>query len=521
MENQMTTNRVRLYEKTWVHLLLVGLIALLPRFAIALQPIPIQLDRMLPDDAYYYFLTAENILAGNGPAVDGIHPSNGWHPLWMLWNLVVFSLPTTDLDLPVHIILLTGATLDSLVAVVLFWNLRRFLGLGAAWIGAGLYAINHMPIFQAVNGLETALAALLLALSWTFSLRMVEQPGHRRAVLWGVLFGLTFLARTDTAVILIWLGLFVLLNLKGMSRWTLTLSGAAAAAVVVIPWLVWNQVNFGSALVQVSSIAVPWAVRTRFEAVYPGAPIWQLAYATIAETSFWFRGDYLGAPMFVGFIMWPLGIFGAWQSWRHDAKTRPLIWVMVALTLGGLCLVVIHTLLRWYPRPWYFVVMAQALAIATGFFWQSLEKRILRVVVIAFAAIITVLVGWFAWQIGYYPWQTEQMYASARWLQDNTPENTIVGSMNSGIIGYYSQRPTINLDGVVNPQAFAASQEHRLMSYAIESDIEYLIDFDNAVLNEYGPFMGPDYMDHLTKVRQIGENYPGLGEYWVYKLNGN
>ncbi|MBZ0301760.1 MAG: hypothetical protein K8J31_18580, partial [Anaerolineae bacterium] len=136
--------------KPWKLCVLVIVLALLPRAAIALQPIPVQLDKMLPDDAYYYFLTAENILTGAGPSVDGLNMSNGWHPLWMLVNLGIFALPTSDPNTPIYLILLLGALLDSLVAGLLFLGVRRFLGNGPALIGGGFYAINHMVIFQSV-----------------------------------------------------------------------------------------------------------------------------------------------------------------------------------------------------------------------------------------------------------------------------------------------------------------------------------------------------------------------------------
>ncbi len=70
--------------------------AALPRLLIVAQPIPTQLDKTLPDDAYYYFLTARNAAEGRGASVDGINPSNGWHPLWMLANVPIFAPTYAD-----------------------------------------------------------------------------------------------------------------------------------------------------------------------------------------------------------------------------------------------------------------------------------------------------------------------------------------------------------------------------------------------------------------------------------------
>jgi hypothetical protein len=40
--------------------------------------------------------------------------------------------------------------------------------------------------------------------------------------------------------------------------------------------------------------------------------------------------------------------------------------------------------------------------------------------------------------------------AAALWVRDNTPGGTVIASWDAGIIGYFSDRPVVNLDGVVN-----------------------------------------------------------------------
>ena len=43
------------------------------------------------DDAYYYFKVAQNISEGQGSTFDGINPTNGYHPLWMLICVPIFA----------------------------------------------------------------------------------------------------------------------------------------------------------------------------------------------------------------------------------------------------------------------------------------------------------------------------------------------------------------------------------------------------------------------------------------------
>ena len=40
--------------------------------------------------------------------------------------------------------------------------------------------------------------------------------------------------------------------------------------------------------------------------------------------------------------------------------------------------------------------------------------------------------------------------AAALWVRENTPAGTAIASWDAGVIGYFSDRPVVNLDGVVN-----------------------------------------------------------------------
>lgn len=502
-------------------------VALAPRLTVALLPIPTQLIKTLTDDAFYYFLTAQHVLRGAGPSVDGINPSNGWHPLWLLVNLIVQALPWPNPDAPLHVALAFSALFDALVVVVLYHAARRSISTGAAAVGALTYALNAMPALQSVNGLETGLAALLIAAAWASTLRLIRDPSTGKALLWGLTFGLCFLARTDTALILLWLGLYGLLNLPQAVRWRLVLLGAAVASALIAPWPMWNWLAFGSPLAQTSATAVPWAIRTRYAMAHPGEPLWRLSLQVLTHPAGWLRGDYLGAPPLAGCVLWPLALIG--MAWfrplspspirRGDRRARPLPLAHIALLLlaGGIALLLVHALLRRYPRPWYFVVMAQSLALGLALLWERVRPSRQCGVVLAALAIALLMPGVVVWQIGYYPWQSIQLEA-AQWIRQNTPPQAVIASMNSGIMGYYGERTAINLDGVVNPQAFAAIRAGRLLAYMQEAGVDYFIDSDHALENEYAPFMGPDYQRGLREVTTIGAPYAGLGYWHAYEV---
>ena len=66
--------------------------------------------RVLQDDSFYYFRTAERITEGQGISFDGVTASNGYHPLWLFFLVPFFLLPGRTL--PVHAAL-SGAAVPT------------------------------------------------------------------------------------------------------------------------------------------------------------------------------------------------------------------------------------------------------------------------------------------------------------------------------------------------------------------------------------------------------------------------
>jgi len=50
------------------------------------------------DDAYYYIIIARNFAFGGIPSFDGLHATNGFHPLWMLLLTGMYRLIGRDAD---------------------------------------------------------------------------------------------------------------------------------------------------------------------------------------------------------------------------------------------------------------------------------------------------------------------------------------------------------------------------------------------------------------------------------------
>jgi len=113
------------------------------------------------DDAYYYFKVAQNISEGYGSTFDGINLTNGYHPLWMLICVPIFSLARYDLILPLRIMILVMAVLSTITSILLFRLLKKHISEIAAIMAASFWAFSlevHSIITQ--QGMETGIVAL-------------------------------------------------------------------------------------------------------------------------------------------------------------------------------------------------------------------------------------------------------------------------------------------------------------------------------------------------------------------------
>jgi len=117
------------------------------------------------DDAYYYFKVAQNITEGKGSTFDGINPTNGYHPLWMVVCIPVFFLARFDLILPLRVLLMVMAGLNAWTAILIYRLSRENLSHSVALAAAPFWAFNsyiHYIVYE--FGLETPLAALAVVL---------------------------------------------------------------------------------------------------------------------------------------------------------------------------------------------------------------------------------------------------------------------------------------------------------------------------------------------------------------------
>jgi len=115
------------------------------------------------DDAYYYYKVAQNITEGRGSTFDGIHPTNGYHPLWLIICIPIFALARVDIILPLRILAVVTGLLQLGTAILLYRLIRRTASEPAAILAACFWAFHtYVLVFLYKTGVESSITIFLV-----------------------------------------------------------------------------------------------------------------------------------------------------------------------------------------------------------------------------------------------------------------------------------------------------------------------------------------------------------------------
>jgi hypothetical protein len=205
---------------------------------------------------------------------------------------------------------------------------------------------------------------------------------------------------------------------------------------------------------------------------------------------------------------------------RDRRAERRAAVVLLAVPLAGIAVqLLVHAGVRWYVREWYFVPLFPLVALLLGFAIEICRES--RIGVVGGAAICTIVMigtvptGLRTFRDGWYPVQVD-MRSAADWIATTTPPDARVGGYSSGIVGYYSGRTTVNLDGVMNPDALQALHDRRMATYISERKIDIFVDFPFYALWLYQRFLGSDL--NIAEIKSFDHYATFQGPFTIYAV---
>lgn len=473
------------------------------RLAVASIPVGTLVGKLLSDDSFYYFSIARNIARGAGATADGFNATNGFHPLFAALMVPFYVAFPSDPGIPIHCGLAMLAAFDVTAGYLLYRTIRLSGGAAAALAGAAYWLLNPCIFFVTMTGTEAGLSACCAALVLFLYAR--PRRGAGALILLGAATGAAMLARSDALFLLAAVAAGLLAErgptLKGRAGGACL--AAAAALAVCAPWLIWNLGAFGT-IRQVSGEVKPFLQRLDFlrdGGAYDAAHLApkllenaRLTYGMIATSS---------GTRAVGFGSLILLVASAALLPRGaDGGRGPRTALVAALYGAGIfCF---YAFYFWHIQAWYFHAPLVAFSALLGWAASRWSARLPRTGPGWTAAALSMVLAASAanglrhWRIGLYPWQTT-FHAVALDLGPRFPAGGRFGAFNSGIYGYYSAVPVVNMDGLVNNSAYSAMLGGTLFTDFIrDAGIRLVVD-QEAVVRRYWGLFGEGEMESTLR----------------------
>jgi hypothetical protein len=423
--------------KRWI--VLIAGAALLLLFILPAQLLP---SSFLPDDTYYYLQVAYNIVNGHGSTFNRIMPTNGYHPLWMLFCMGAMVLAGSDKGIALHIVLLIQALL-FLGILSYFIRIAREVGLRYWGFGVPILAIYFLTGLYGseahINGLMTIIALHYL---------MLASAGERARnwVLAGIFMGLAVLARLDNVFLLAAIAFIGIPSVPrtarpaGRSLLRDIIAFLLPAIIIVAPYLIYNVVSFGH------FVPISGAIKSSFPRVA-------------------FNVSRLGT---LGEIVTVCGVIGLLLSIAVRGSHRVLLRSLgVAVLLQSAYIALFLEFGAGWS--WYYVFgvinIAFVIVVVGDMIATRIEKRrpaVARWLAGSFIALALVAAMGRSWYKLFFPYpigpqsndygeaDPDLRHKLGTWMKEHLPaESGAIVEDGAGELGYYSDLRIVPLDGLI------------------------------------------------------------------------
>ena len=435
------------------------------------------------DDAWIHQTYARNLARyGRLEFTLGVSSAGSTAPLWTLLLALGYVL-----GLPY---LFWAYLLGGLCLIWLGWSgMRLWRALWPAqaardWLAGMVLVLTWPLLWAAASGMETLFfAALGLQLAaWYAELVTNNGVTLRNVARLGFFAGLLILTRPDGLGLLFLIVLGILLlpasNIARL-KWGGVLLGTAV--LPLLPYFLFNYATSGTIwpntlyakqVEYAAVLAQPFT--TRFS---------QLLYLSLGGSASGWRG--ISSPHL---LLLPGLIIAAWQAIKADWTQRRLFYLLPLFWAGGHIFLYAWRLPVTFQHGRYLIPIIPIWVIYGLSGWvlvllynSSESNRTLwlgqQVARLSFTFIMLffLLQGAFAFATDVAIVEGE-MVTVAGWLANNTPPEALIASHDIGAIGYFAERPLLDLAGLITPEVIPLLEdEEALAHYILNSDAQYLV----------------------------------------------
>ncbi len=425
------------------------------------------------DDAWIHQTYARNLVRnGRWEYVPGVVSAGSTAPLWTFLLAIGYWL-----RLPY---LLWAYGLGGISLGWLAWgSLVLWRSLWPEWKGqaltVGFAVLFTWPlVWAAASGMETLLFAALGVHILQLYSQKKESQSPPAAVL-GFLCGLLVLTRPDGLILL----LLILLGLLVQGR-SYGLRFIATAVLPLLPYFVFNLWSGGGIWPNTF-----YAKQAEYAVVLEEplvSRLVRLLFFTLGGPESGWRGI-----SGVHLLLLPGLVTAVYHAFRRDWQAKRLFQLLPLLWAGGHVALYAWRLPVTYQHGRYLLAALPIWVLFGWAGWQMvwqvlpLTERIGRLFRLTFHLTYAVLLGFFL-LLGAQAYARDvaiiegEMVAVAHWLAENTPPDALIAAHDIGAIGYFAERPLIDLAGLISPEVVPLlADETALADYILQSPADYLV----------------------------------------------
>lgn len=464
------------------------------------------------DDAWIHQTYARNLARdGRWQFVPGASSAGSTSPLWTLLLAVgyVLHLPYLWWAYFLGGFCLLGLGWVNWHLWPLLWPAHRDKALPSSLVLMLVWPL----LWAAASGMESLLFALLGLVMITLYSRQPEPDARQTAVL-GLLFGLLILTRPEGLLLglLIAAGLF--LQAKQTAKFTLPALFFLVALLPLLPYFYFNLTTSGTLWPNTL-----YAKQAEYAALLtqplPSRFLHLLFFSLGGPAQGW---QGMSSPHLLLLPGWLMAVYTAV---RGDLQQRRLFWTLPLLWAGG------HVFLyAWklpvtyqYGRYLFPILPIWVLYGLSGWhtLWQKLATflpdparlRLFRFAGnLTFLALLAIFFG-----LGLQAYANDvafiegEMVNIAHWIAENTPPDALIASHDIGAIGYFSERPLLDLAGLITPEVIPLlNDEAKLSNYVLHSPANYLVTAPGWTYPLITATIPPRYTTNYGWTREQGMN---------------
>ncbi len=430
-------------------------------------------DKIIGEDGYYMLSVAWNIASGHGISYNFSEPTTGVQPLaTFLYAALAKIVQILEYDK------FTFARLTFFFNTILFIYFAHLMGKLSTvivktdkkliYLISFLTTLSNIVIWKHFTyGLETGLYLVLFSILIIFQLKNPIDK-FKNMVIFGILIGITGLARIDFGIIFFIFFIFKVISDR-KSIVPLMVSGVIAI-IIVSPWFFYVYYVTGNLIP--SSGGAQASIITSFNVGI--SRIFKMLIG-ISDNSISFI--YYGGKTILGVMLlsvmsiyiYLVKRFNIFVNIRQDYK----YWLYGVITI-----IVIYTIMFWASH--FYARYSSPIIIFTIPIFSILISKLIKDVKLWVHLSFFILFIWLF--LVYHRGAINNPHSvSSGFIKENYPNKTI-GAFQSGVVGYFNSN-VYNLDGKLDYESLKYLKKGNIHKVIEQKNIDIIIDWESYIRN--------------------------------------